>query len=82
MSIKLSMIDLLSALYYNSVILNKKDMKMLMCDCKKCGGDDEYAFCENALLDAQVSVWRSGKTLGWLVILGLILIGVLAILGI
>lgn len=57
-------------------------MKMLMCDCKKCGGDDEYAFCENALLDAQVSVWRSGKTLGWLVMLGVILIVVLAILGI
>lgn len=57
-------------------------MKMLMCDCKKCGGDDEYAFCENALLDAQVSVWRSEKTLGWLVMLGVILIVVLAILGI
>lgn len=51
----------------------------LMCECPRCGGNDDFAMCENALLDARMSVHRSEKTvsklnflLGVLVVLFLI----------
>jgi len=31
----------------------------LLCNCPRCGGDDEFAMCENALLNARVDVAKS-----------------------
>ena len=38
----------------------------LMCDCPRCGGNDDFAMCENGLLEAQLSVHRSQRKLGLL----------------
>lgn len=52
------------------------------CECTQCGGKDEFAWCENGMLENQVSVWKSEKLLSSLVIAFIISIGICAILGI
>lgn len=34
----------------------------LWCECKNCGGNDELAMCENALLQAHISVAKAKQS--------------------
>lgn len=38
----------------------------LECNCLRCGGNDEYSICENALLKARVSVAKNERRLPWM----------------
>jgi hypothetical protein len=44
-----------------------------MCDCKKCGGTDEFAICENGMLEAQKTVWKGQNVMDFLKLVGIIL---------
>lgn len=47
----------------------------LMCECPRCGGKDDFAICENALMDARTSVHRSQKVVNKLnVLLGVLVV--------
>ena len=52
------------------------------CECTQCGGKDEFAPCENAMLENQVYVWKQEKLLTKLVITFFVLIAICAVLGI
>lgn len=34
----------------------------LWCECKDCGGNDELAMCENALLQAHIAVAKANQS--------------------
>lgn len=53
----------------------------LWCECIECAGDDPNIPCENKLLDAQVSAWRTQAVLYNLKLASLALSGLTVMLG-
>jgi hypothetical protein len=48
---------------------------MVLCDCTQCGGKDEFAMCENGMLENMRAVGRAQRWQTRLLILAIVLIG-------
>lgn len=52
----------------------------LWCECIECEGIDPFIICENKLLEAQVSAWRTQTTLHDLKMASLMVSGLIPLL--
>ena len=55
----------------------------LMCDCLNCGGEDEFAVCQNSIMNARISITKQESQVEYLwvvvIVLGVISLGLAAL---